>query len=184
MSRPGEGEGDFRARLQLAAREKRDAEVDRLRQKYAPKLKSLQDQRLKAMQRVEREREQASQQKLNTALSLGATVLGALLGRKVLSSTNVGRATSAARSATRIGKEAADVARAEESVESIDQRIAGLSQELEAAIAAQSASLDANALTIREVQLAPRKSDITIGRVQLLWTPWRRGADGFPVEAF
>jgi hypothetical protein len=184
VSQPGESEGDFRARLQLAAREKRDAEIDKLRQKYAPKLASLQDQRQKAVQRVEREREQASQQKLNTALSLGATVLGALLGRKALSTSNVGRATSAARSASRIGKENADVARAEESVESIDRRIADLSQELEAAVATQTAALDANALAIREVQLAPRKTDIAVGRIRLLWTPWRRSADGFPVEAF
>ena len=31
--------------------------------------------------------------------------------------------------------------------------------------------------------LAPRKTDIAVGKVVLLWTPWRTGADGFPAPA-
>jgi hypothetical protein len=182
-SQPGESEGDFRARLQVAVRERRDAEAEKLRQRFAPKLQTLQGQRQRAEQRVEREQGQASQQKLHTAISLGATILGAFLGRKVVSSGSVGRATTAARSASRIGREAADVARAEESLGSIDARIAALNQELEGAMAALDSSLDAASIALREIELPPRKSDIAIGKVVLLWTPWRSGADGFPVEA-
>jgi hypothetical protein len=182
-STPGESEGDFRARLQLAAREQRDARAARLRGKFAPKLAALQSQKLRAEQKVERERGQASQQKLNTAISVGATLLGALLGRKTVSAGNVGRATTAARNASRIGREAADVAHAEESVEAINARIAALDSELEAEIAALEGSLDAQDITLRRFTVAPRKTDIAIGKVALLWTPWRTGADGFPVEA-
>ena len=38
VSNPGESERDFRIRLQQASRETRDAEVEQLRQKYAPKI--------------------------------------------------------------------------------------------------------------------------------------------------
>ena len=38
VSQPGETEGQFRVRLQQAARESRDQAVDRLRQQYSPKL--------------------------------------------------------------------------------------------------------------------------------------------------
>lgn len=183
VSEPGESEGDFRARLRLAARERRDAAIAKLGEKYAPKLASLRDQRGRAEQRVAREREQSSQQKMQTAISVGATLLGALLGRKAVSAGNVGRATTAARSASRIGREAADVARAEESVEAIEARIAALDAEFKAAVAAQESELDANTLELREIAVAPRKSDINIGSVTLLWTPWRTGADGFPMEA-
>jgi hypothetical protein len=183
VSRPGESEGDFRARLQFAARERRDAETAKLQHRYAPKLAALREQRQRAVQRVQREREQASQQKMNTAISVGATLLGALFGRKAISAGNVGRATAAVRSASRIGREAADVARAEESVESIDQRIAELSKELDAAVAALAGAHAAGSLAIEPLELPPRKSDIAVGRIRLLWTPWRRGADGFPVEA-
>ena len=40
-SNPSEPERDFRIRLQQAAKEARDAELDRLRAKYAPKLAAL-----------------------------------------------------------------------------------------------------------------------------------------------
>jgi hypothetical protein len=147
------------------------------------KLASLQDQKQRALHRVEREKGQASQQKLQTAISVGATILGAFLGRKAVSATSVGRATTAARSATRIGREAEDVARAEESAATIDQRIADLGKELEAAIATLDSTLDAQCISLREIVVTPRKSDIAVGNIALLWTPWRKGADGFPVEA-
>src|SRR5690606_12497831 len=183
VSAPGESEGDFRARLQLAARERRDAETSRLQQKYAPRLASLRDQLARARQRVERERGQASQQKVNTAISVGATLLGALFGRKAVSATSVGRATTAARSASRIGPEAEDVARAEESLQTLEQRLADLEKELATAVAGLEDAHAPAQLTLRPVEIAPRKADIGVGQLQLLWTPWRRGADGFPVEA-
>ena len=43
-SKAGEGEGDFRTRLSQALREQRDAMVEKLRSKYAPRVQSLQDQ--------------------------------------------------------------------------------------------------------------------------------------------
>jgi hypothetical protein len=88
VSTPDESEGDFRARLQLAVRENRDAETEKLRQRYAPKLATLQAQKQRAQHKIERERGQASQQKLQTAISVGATILGAFLGRKAVSSTS------------------------------------------------------------------------------------------------
>jgi hypothetical protein len=182
-SRAGESEGDFRSRLALAVREARDAESEKLRQKFAPKLATLQGQRQRALERVEREKGQASQQKMQAAISLGTSILGAFLGRKMVSATNVGRIGTAAKSASRIGRESADVDRAEESVEQIDQRIADLNKELEAAIAQLDTRLDAQRIALRELSLAPRKSDVAVGKVLLLWTPWRIGADGFPANA-
>jgi hypothetical protein len=183
-SNPGESEGDFRTRLSLALREKRDADAEALRRKYAPRLTTLQDQIRRAQERVERERGQASQQKMQAALSVGASILGAFLGRKTLSSANIGRATTAARAATRIGKESQDVDRASESAEVLQQRYAGLEAELAAELASQVAALDASAISLRTVAVTPRKSDIAVGEVALVWAPYRRAADGFPAPAF
>jgi hypothetical protein len=184
LSKPGETEGEFRARLQLVARERRDEATTKLRQKYAPRLATLRDQKLRAQQRIERERDQASQQKTSAAISVGATLLGALFGRKVASAANVGRATTAARSASRIAREAADVARAEESMEAIDRRLDELAGELDAAVTALEDAHAPAGLALREVAVAPRKSDLDVAAVRLLWMPWRRGADGFAQEAF
>jgi hypothetical protein len=183
-SKPGESEGDFRARLALATREKRDAAVAGLRRKWQDKLLKLQDQIRRAEERREREQAQLSQQKMQTAFSVGTSILGALLGRKTISATNVGRVGSAARSASRWGRESQDVDRAEESIEVLKQRFADSQREVEGEVAKLEGSLDASTISLRQVEVPARKSDIAIGEVALVWTPWRKGADGFPAPAY
>jgi hypothetical protein len=182
-SPPGMSEGDFRAQLALLAREQRDAAVADLKRKYAPKLATIEDQLRRGAERIERERSQLSQQRMQSAFSIGASVLGALLGRRTLSATNVNRAATAARAATRIGRESGDVDRASESLEAIQQRQKDLQQQFDADVAALETRFDATTVSLRTVQLSPRKSDIAVGEVALVWTPWRKGADGVPTPA-
>ena len=182
-SAPGMSEGDFRAQLALAAREQRDAAVADLKRKYAPKLAAMADQLRRAAERVDRERSQLNQQRLQSAFSIGASVLGAFLGRRTLSATNVNRAASAARAATRIGRESGDVDRASESVEVVQQKQRELQQQFDADAAALEGRFDASTVVLRKVQVSPRKSDIAVGEVALVWMPWRKGADGFPTPA-
>jgi hypothetical protein len=180
-SAPGEDEAQFRVRLSQSLREKRDEAVEALRRKVAPKLATLQDRVARAEDKVQREQAQLSQQKMNTAMSVGAGILGALFGRKALSAGTIGRASSAARSASRIGRESQDVARADESLEVVRQRLADLQAESETEIAALAASFEGDAVALREVSVTPRKSDIAVGQVALVWVPWRKDAEGFPV---
>jgi len=183
-SKPGESEGDFRARLALAAREKRDAAVAELRKKWQAKLLQLQDQVRRADERRVREQSQLSQQKMQTAVTIGSSILGALLGRKAISATNIGRIGTAARSATRIGRESKDVTRAEEGVEVLRQRLADTQRDVEAEVARLESTLDPTTLALTPVEVPARKSDIAVGEVALVWAPWRKGADGFPAPAF
>jgi hypothetical protein len=183
-STPGEDEAQFRVRLSQSLREKRDEAVETLRRKIAPKLATLQDRVARAEDKVEREQAQLSQQKMNTAVSVGAGILGALFGRKAVSVGTIGRASSAARSASRIGRESQDVARADESLEVVRQRLADLQTESETEIAALAASFEGEAVALRKVSVTPRKSDIAVGQVALVWVPFRKDGDGFPVADF
>jgi hypothetical protein len=183
-SKAGESEGDFRSRLTLAAREKRDAAVAELRKRWQTKLQTLQDQIRRAEDRREREKSQLTQQRMQTAVSIGSSILGALLGRKAISATNVGRVGTAARSATRMGRESQDVARAEESIEVLQQRLEDTKREVDAEVARLETTLDATTVSLRTVDVPARKADIAVGEVALVWTPWRKGADGFPAPAY
>jgi hypothetical protein len=183
-SKPGESEGDFRARLALAVREKRDAAVADLRRKWQAKLLQLQDQVRRAEERRAREQSQLSQQKMQTAVTIGSSILGALLGRKAISATNIGRIGTAARSATRIGRESEDVTRAEEGIEVLRQTLADTQRDVEAEVARLESTLDPATLTLTPIDVPARKSDIAIGEVALVWAPWRKGVDGFPAPAF
>ena len=177
-SKPGESERDFRVRLQQAARELRDAQVERLRQGYAPKLAALQDRIRRASLAVERESAQASQQKLQTAISFGTTLLGAFLGRKAVSVSSLGRATTAARGVSRSMKEQGDIARAQESVEALQGDLAALEAQLQSETQALEAKLDAQNEQLETIAIKPKKTNITVQLVGLAWTPFWRNESG------
>ena len=71
------------------------AEVEQLRQKMAPKVAALEERIRKAEQAVLREKEQSKQSIFSAALSFGSSVLGAFMGRKVISATNISKAATA-----------------------------------------------------------------------------------------
>jgi len=172
VSRPGETERDFRIRLQMVAHERRDELVEKLRQKYAAKVASLQDRIQRAEDALAREAEQAKQQKLQTAISLGTTLLGAVLGRKVVSSSTIGRATTAARGASRAMKEAQDVKRAEENLQALQQQLAELQEQLAAEIEQVKSNIDPMTENLERFVLRPKKTDISVSLVALAWTPY------------
>ena len=177
-SNPGETEGEFRARLQLAARETRDATSDKLRQKYAAKLATLQQQEMRAQQAVQREAEQSKNRKMQTAISLGATVLGAFLGRKAMSTGTLGRATTTMRDVGRSMDEAGDVKRAEQTLESVKQKRADLEAEFQSELDALEGKADPATETLEKVLMRPRKSDITVDSLGLVWMPYWQDASG------
>jgi len=171
----GESERDFRIRLQERLHADRDERVEALRRRYAPKVAALEERLRTAQQRHEREREQAKHQGLHAAISLGATVLGAFLGRKVAS---VGRATTAARSAGRILKERGDVARAEETVAALQSRLAELSAEFEREIAAPEAEPNPFEVEVEVTVIRATKASIDVNRVAFVWAPYWISATG------
>jgi hypothetical protein len=183
-SNPGESEGEFRARLGLRLRETRDAQLESLQASYAPKLAALQQRLQNAQGRAAREHSQATQQTLQTIVSVGSTLLGAFLGRRAVTTTTVGRAATALRSATRIGEQRQDAAQADESVAAVQQAQQQLQSDCAAALEALKARLDPAAVTLVQVQVAARKSDIAVAELAVAWAPWRSGADGFPAPAY
>ncbi len=177
-SRLDEGRGDFVARVRQALREARDVELARLQSRYAPRLAALQERARRAEERVRREEAQLKQQKVQSAISVGTTVLGALFGRKTISASTLGRATAAARGVGRAAREREDVARARDEQERLEQQIAALEQEFEEESARLRDPAAALEDLIEEVEIRPRKSDIAVARLQLVWTPWLRREGG------
>jgi hypothetical protein len=178
VSNPGETERDFRIRLQHASRELRDAAVEELRKKYAPKTAAAQERLRRTQQAVDREQEQATAQTLQTAISFGTTLLGAFMGRKAVSASTLGRATTAARGVGRALKETQDVGRAKETVEAVQQQVTQLDEELRAEIAAIEARFEAASEPLDRVACKPKKSTISVRLVALVWAPFAVGADG------
>jgi uncharacterized protein DUF87 len=170
LSEPGESERDFRIRTQQAAREVRDGAVETLRARFAPKVARLAEKRRKAQESLEREQAQVGQQKLQTAVSLGATMLGALMGRKTVSLSTLGRATTAARGVSRSMKEAQDVERAQEKLTEVEAEIAALNADLEREIAALEHTASGNS-PLDVIEIKPKRGNVDIRLVALAWQP-------------
>ena len=171
-SNPGESERDFRVRLQQLAREQRDGAVEELRQKYAPKIDQLNERKRRAEQAVEREAEQAKGQKLQTAISFGATLLSSFMGRKTVSLSTLGRATTAVRGVGRSMKESEDVTRAQDNVAAIDQQLVALDQQFKDETAKLEQAYDPQTEELGKVSLKPTKTNIAVKFISLVWAPY------------
>jgi len=169
-SRPDETEGDFKVRVQDAARASRDKAVDAIRQKYAAKQSALAERLRRAESAVTRESEQSSQQKIQAGLSIAATLVGALLGRKAINAGTLGRATTAARGVGRTMKEAGDVQRASESADAVRALVKALDDQLRAETQAIGTEFD-RAPILERVTLLPKRGQVSVQLVALGWDP-------------
>jgi len=163
-SKPNETKAEFSARVQLANREKRDAAVEKLRARFAKKVQRMDERIRSAETRVEREKSQYDQQKLQTGISMGATVLGAIFGRR-----GMGGATTTARGAGRVAREREDVRRAEEEVQDLEEARSALEVEVEEEARALQADMERDAPEVEQVIVRPKKADIAVSDLKLAW---------------
>ena len=177
-SAPGESEGEFRVRLQDLASEQRDQEIAKLRKRYASKATTLENRLMRAEQAIAREQEQVSKKTLDTAVSIGTAILGAVLGRKRLSTTSASRVGSAIKTAGSARKEAADVARAKQTADKVRTELEALNAELEKEVAALDTAFDAQAEELEEIVVRAKATDVHIPMVALAWMPYAPDSKG------
>lgn len=174
ISKSGETERDFRIRLQQIASEDRDAQVEKLRKRYATKTTTLENRLQRAEQKIEREAEQSKQKKLDTVVAVGSAILGAFLGRKRLSISSTSKVGTAVKTAGRMRKEAADVEHAKETATAVRQQIEELNTEFEQEVAKLQQNYDAQMEDLDEITIKPKSTDIHIHFVGLAWLPYSK----------
>lgn len=163
---PGTGDDAFKAAVVHAVREARDAQVEKLKSKMQPRLDALEAKLHKAQERVRREDAQASAATMDTALTVGTSILGALFGRKTFSQANLTRASSSARRAKRAVNERGDVAAAREALERLEDEAAALAQAFED----EQRAIHSGVPPLEVVEIAAKKSDVEISKLWLLWS--------------
>jgi hypothetical protein len=173
-SAPGQSEAEFRAQLRHGINELRDEQLDKLRQKYAAKMDRIEERIRKAEQRIDREQQQYASAKVSTAVSFGATVLGALFGRR----SAITKAGSTIRGVGRSSQQRGDVTRAKADLRSRQQDLFDLEAELQDEIEQLEDEFDPHEVALEELVIAPRKADITITRMLILWQPYAIPASG------
>ncbi len=166
---PGERERSFKMRLRQAARERRDAEVDQLSQKYATRIERLEARLRKHERDLISDEAEYDARKRETRLTMGETVLSFLMGRRRT------RTVSAIATKQRLADRAKlEIEETRDEIAELEDEIAGLEAELEAAaqeITQKWADL-LDDLTTEE--LHPRRTDVDVRLVALAWLPsWR-----------
>jgi hypothetical protein len=177
-SGPEESRSEFLSRVNQAAREKRDLEVEKLRRKYSSKYNTLQRRLMRAEQALQREQEQAKSKKMETMVSFGTAILGAFLGRKAVSARSATQFGTAVKSAGRMRKESMDVARAEETAAAVKHEMGELDERLQNDIDSLDAAFDPAAEELDEVTIKPQSTNITLEAFGLTWMPYRKDAGG------
>ena len=173
-----ETEGDFRARLQDAASENRDLAIAAIRKRYAGKVTTLENRLMRAEQAISREKEQSTKKKLDTAISFGTAILGAVLGRKKLSTTTATKIGSAIKTAGGASKEAADVDRARETADKVKADLAALGEALEKEVADLDTAFNAQDEELKEIVVRAKSTDIHVALTGLVWMPYTADDEG------
>jgi len=180
VSNVGENEKEFRVRLQQSFREERDAATEKLRQKYAAKLAAAQEKVRRAEEAMDRETAQAKSVGMQTAISVGATILGAFLGggRKIGSRTNIGHAAASAKGVARTMQQAQDVGRAKDEVAVFQQQLNELQEKFNQEAADVQSRIDPQSETFESLAVRPKKTDISVQLIALLWAPYWQDSFG------
>ncbi|OOZ48354.1 hypothetical protein BOW39_10970 [Solemya velum gill symbiont] len=156
-SQPGETSGDFRVRVSDALNDKKEIEIDKLKERYEKKEKTLVDRLQRAMAKLEKEKGDTT----NSYIRAGARILGALLGRSPSTIATAG---------TSVLKERGDVGRAEERVKKYQADIEELGYELEEKLDEVAEEYDPDNIEIEEFAIKLRKTDIVVDGIALVWS--------------
>lgn len=183
-SKPGESEREFSLRMQLAARQRRDEAVESMRKKNATKLATLEERLRKAEQRVRVQEERARDAKRGAFVSFITAILNMIIGKKKVSSGNIGRVGTAARGVSRSAREAGDVDRAQESAEAIREQIREHNEGFERDLREAEREFESAAAQIDKVEVAPRKTGIDVRHLSFVWAPHWTDTEGHARSAW
>jgi hypothetical protein len=173
ISKPGEAEGDFRGRLQHAARELRDVAVAELERQFEKKIAAAHSALDKAEARMDEQAAQSNAAKISTAMTIGSTILSFVLGgrSKGISATKARSATSGA---TRVWKEGQDVERSKEEMRRLEDNLHEVEAELAREVEKLKVNFDATVTPLEPVQVEALKKNIVPKACGLAWLPYLR----------
>ncbi len=157
-SKPYETLSEFKVRLSDLMNENKEKAIEVLQERFAKKEKVLTDRLERALEKLDKEKADTN----NSFLKAGLTVLGALFGK---SRASIGVAGS------RVLKERGDVSRQEERVAKIQEDIEELEEELEDKVDELADKFDIDEVDIEEFSIKPRKTDVQIEDIAVVWKP-------------
>jgi len=148
---------------------KQDEKLENLEKKFSTKIKRVED-RIKRLEiKLQKEQEDVSQKTTDTVVDVGLAIIGALFGRKTVSSSTMRKGASAFKKGKRVFKEKNDVANVESLLEKSYEDIKELKDNLHDEIEKLEETLMLENHPISSFYINPRRSDIMIEDIAILW---------------
>ena len=166
FQRPGEAKRQFKIRLQQAAREARDEEVDKLEQKYNRDTERLEEKLRKEQRELAEDQADYEARKQQEWVGIGESVLGFFVGRRSTRtfSTAMSKRRMTGRAWQDVEESQIENAELERDIEELEQELAAASEEI--------TRQWADALEeLASEEIKPRRSDVTVNFVGLGWLP-------------
>lgn len=163
---PRESERDFKIRLQQAARERRDLEVDKLEEQFDRQISRLEEKLRKNERELAADEADYTARKQQEWVGIGESVLGWVLGRR--STRVLSTAASRRRMTSQAGQELDD---SREEIADLKKAIADLEEQLKEQTAEITLKWDNLLDDLRKEELSPRRTDVDVKLVALAWLP-------------
>jgi hypothetical protein len=166
FQQPDESERQFRIRLQQAAREARDAEVDQVEQKYGKQFERLHDKLRKEERELAEDQAEHSARKQEELVGIGENVLGFFMGRR--STRSLSQVMTKRRMT---GRARQDIEESIAEIADLQEEIKDLEQELEEHSTAITRKWADVLEMVTTEEITPRRTDVTVDMVALAWLP-------------
>jgi gas vesicle protein len=163
-SKPGESRSDFLVRVRDRLDELKEEALEKLKERYAAREERLKDRLRRAQEQIEKEKADRT----SSLISVGTSILGALFGGRGPSASKIGTAINRS---GRVLKEGGDLSRAQKRFRELQNKLEDLEAELEEKIDAIDEEYSLDNYPVEEFSLRPKKSDIHIETIALVWRP-------------
>lgn len=169
-SDPNESLDSFKLKLHDKCNEILEQETSKFNKKFKKEKARIEEKLRKAEIKLEKEKSDMKSRGLETALSIGSSILGALFGGgKILTKTNATKIASGAKSANRMLNEKKDVANAQENLEILQNEFEEFLAKSEEEMQNIKEKYDFSNIEIKTTQICAKKSDIFDEKIELLW---------------
>jgi len=166
VQHPEESDRDFQIRLLQRSREERDAEVDKLKQKYTKKLDKLEDKLSKLEFDLADDEAEYKARKQEELVGAGESVLSIFMGSRRTST-----ATTIARRRRLTSKAKRKIDETKEDITRVKKDTTELEAELKKAVEKIVEKYDKVTENIIVKEFKPRRTDVRINLVALAWKP-------------
>lgn len=178
-SLPGETEEVFKIRLRQRLREERDAAREKVAAKYAKRMESISDKIAKTQAKYEQQRSQYWSGVLGTVMRGVETVWAYASGRATYR-----KSTSTVSAAKKAATERGQAARVDEQLQQLIAEKEQVESQRDQELADVASQYDPANLQLDRTDVTPRKADIDVQQVALVWLPYRVDAAGKAMPAW